>query len=61
MSGSVHTSPTALLNPEIVDEAFGISLLSGVDAELLRYFMFTSGNGGHLLFTTHLDIGECSH
>ena len=48
MSESVHTSPTELLDPETVDVAFGISLLSSIEAEILRYFICTSGNGGHL-------------
>ena len=48
MSDSVHTSFTELLDPENVDVAFGISLLSSIEAEILRYGMCTSGNGGHL-------------
>ena len=34
MSESVHTSSTVLVNLEIVGVAFGISLLSGVQAEI---------------------------
>ena len=48
MSESVHTSPTELLDLENVGVAFGISLLSSTEAELLRYFICTSSNGGHL-------------
>ena len=47
-SESVHSSPTELLDPENVDVAFGISLLSCIEAEILRYFICTCGNGGHL-------------
>ena len=43
-SESLHTSLT-MLN---VGVAFGISLLSSIVAEILRYFTCTSGNGGHL-------------
>ena len=48
MLASVHTSPTELLDPENVGAAIGILLLSGIEAEILRYFICTSGNGGHL-------------
>ena len=47
-SESMHTSITVLLDPENVGVVFGISLLSGIDAEILRYFLCTSGNGSHL-------------
>ena len=46
MSESVPTSPAALLDPENV--AFGISSLSSIETEILRYFICTSGYGGHL-------------
>jgi len=48
MSETVHTSSAVLMDPEHVGVAFGISLLSSVQAEVLRYFLCTSGNGGHL-------------
>ena len=48
MSESVHTSPAELLDPENVGVALEISLLSSKEAEILRYFICTSGNGGHL-------------
>ena len=53
MSDSVHKSPTELLDAENVGVAFEISLLSRIEAEILRYFICTSGNGGHIGFTTH--------
>ena len=61
MSGSVHTSPAVLLDPENVGVAFGISLPSCIEAEILRYFICTSGSGGHLWVTSYPDVGECSH
>jgi hypothetical protein len=48
MSESVHISLVKLLDHENGGVAFGISLLSSIEAELLRYFVPTSGNGGHL-------------
>ena len=48
MSESVHTCPAVLLDPENVGVAFGIASLSSVEAEVLRYFICTSGIGGHL-------------
>ena len=48
MSEGVHNSPTELLDPENVSVDFGISLLYSIEAEILRYFICTSGNGGHL-------------
>ena len=48
ISESVHTSPVVLLYPEIVGVAFEISSLSSKEAEILRYFIWTSGNGGYL-------------
>ena len=48
MSDSVHTRFTELQDSENVDVAFGISLLSSIEAEILRYGICTSGNGGHL-------------
>ena len=61
MSKSVHTSPAVLLDIENMGAAFGISLLSSIDAEILRYVLCTFGNGGHLEFMTYLDVGEYSH
>jgi len=45
ISESVHTSSTVLLKPEIVGVAFGFSLLSSIEAKILRSFICTSGNG----------------
>ena len=43
ISESVHNSPVALLNPEHVGLAFGISSLSSIEAAILHYFASTSG------------------
>ena len=43
MSESVHPSITELLYPENVGVAFGFSLLSSIEAEILRYLICTSG------------------
>ena len=59
MSESVYTSWAVLLDPKNVGVAVGISLLSCIEAELLCYFISTSGNDGHLRFTTYPDVGEC--
>ena len=48
MSESVHTISAVLLDPENMGIAFGISSLSGIEAEVLRYFICTSGDGSHL-------------
>ena len=42
MSESVHNSLTELLDPENVGVAFGMSLLSSIEAEILRCFISTS-------------------
>ena len=47
-SERVHISPAVLLDPENVGVAFGISSPSSVEADILRYFVHTSSNGGHL-------------
>ena len=47
-SERVHLSPVVLLNPENVGVAFGTLSLSSIEAEILRHFACTSGNGGHL-------------
>ena len=39
----VHISRAMLLDPENVGIAFGISSLSSIKAETLRYFICTSG------------------
>ena len=46
-SESMHTSITVLLDSDNVGVIFGISLLSDMEAEILRFFISTSGNGGH--------------
>ena len=43
MSESVQISLAVLLDPENVGLAFGISLLSFIEAEILRCFIYTSG------------------
>ena len=48
MSESVHTSLIELLDAGNVGVAFGISSLSSIEAEISRYFISTSGFGGHL-------------
>ena len=48
MSESVYCISAMLLDPKNVGVAFGISLLSCTKAEILRYVMCTSGNGGRL-------------
>ena len=47
-SESVHTSSAVLADLENVDDDFGISLLSYIEVEILRYFISTSGNDGYL-------------
>ena len=54
MSKRVHISPAVLLDPEHVSVAFRIVSLSIIEAEILRYFICTSGNGGHLYPVTRL-------
>ena len=45
---SVHISSAALADFENVVDDFEILLLSYIEAEILRYFMSTSGNESHL-------------
>ena len=47
-SERVHIGSAALLDPENVGVAFGISSLSSIEADILRYIVCTSVNGGHL-------------
>ena len=47
-SESVLTSSVVLADLENVVDGFGISLPSYIEAEILRYFISTSGNDGHL-------------
>ena len=63
MSKSVHTSSVVLADLENAGVAFGISLLPCIEAEILRYFICTSDNGGHLWSTTYpdVDVGERPH
>ena len=60
MSASFHTSPTVVLYPQNVGIAFGISLLSSIEAQILRYFICTFGNGGYRWFTTY-SVSESVH
>ena len=43
MSESIHTIPIVWLDPKNVGLAFGITLLSRIEAEILRQFTSTSG------------------
>ena len=43
LSDSVHTSPSELLDPKNVGVAIGISLISCIEAEILRFYLSTSG------------------
>jgi len=57
MSESVHNSSTVLLDPENVDVAFGISLNSCIEADILRCFISTSGFVAAIFdLMTHADI-----
>ena len=47
-SERVHINHAVLLDPENVDVVCGISLLSSIAAEIVRYFVCTSGNGAYL-------------
>ena len=58
LSESVQTSPAVLADPWTVGVASGISLLSFITAEILRYFICTSVNGGHRQFATYPDVGD---
>ena len=58
MSKSVHISSAMRADLENVGVAFVISLLSSIDAEILHYFICTSGNGGHLQFNFYPTVGE---
>ena len=48
-SERVHISSAVLLDPKNEGLVLGISSLSSMGAEILRYFICTSGNSGHLL------------
>ena len=48
MSESVHISSAELLDTKNVGVAFGMSSLSSIEAEILKFFICTSGYGGHL-------------
>ena len=57
MSGSVHIIPAVLLDPENRGVAFGISLVSCIEAEMFRFFShLLLVNGGHLGLTNHAAI-----
>ena len=47
MSESVYTKLAVLADLDNVGVAPEISLLSCMEAEILKYFIVTSGNGGH--------------
>ena len=48
MSQSVHISYAVLADRENVGVAFGIVLLSCLEAEIVSYSICTPGNGDHL-------------
>ena len=48
MSESFHTSSAVLADLANVDVAFGISLLSRIEAQILCIFVCTFGNDCHL-------------
>ena len=48
MSKSVHTSSAMFVDLENESVSFGIYLLSCIEAEIVHYFICTSGNGGNL-------------
>jgi len=45
---SIDISSIVFLDLENVGVAVGIAVLSCIEAEILRYFLSTSGYGGHL-------------
>ena len=47
MSESIHTRSAMLMNLENAGVAIGISLLYCIEADILRYFICTSSNGGN--------------
>ena len=57
-SESIHNSPTVLLDPENVEVAVGISLISYMQADLYVVAYVLPVDGGHLWFTSHPDVGE---
>ena len=59
-SESVHTSSVMLADLDIVGEDVRISLLSYIEAEILR-FIGTSGDDGHFLLTIYPVVGEFLH
>ena len=59
MSQSVYISSAVLADLENAGVAFGTSLLSCLEVQILRFTIRTSGNGGHLQFTTYSDVGKC--
>jgi hypothetical protein len=60
-SESIYSSPTVLVDPENVGVAAEISLLSHTQAEIYDNAYVLPVNGGHLGFTSLLDVGEYSH
>ena len=61
MLDSSHTSFAELLDPENVGVAFGISLLSSIEAEIMRCSILLPVFGGHLRFATYAGIAQCLH
>ena len=59
-SESLYYSPTVLLDPENLGVIVGISLLSHFEAEIYDIAFVVPVNGGHLLFTSHPDVGKYS-
>jgi len=48
LAHSIDIGPIVFLDFENVGVAVGIAVLSCIEAEILRYFLSTSGYGGHL-------------
>ena len=63
MSESVHTSSAVARagGPRKVGDDLGLSLLSHIEADILRYLISTSGNGSHLRLTIYPDVGKVPH
>ena len=61
ISESVYTYSAVLLDAKNVCVAFGISLLSCIEAEILCNYICASGYGDHLQFNTYPDVEWCSH
>ena len=61
MSASIPTSLSVLPGPENMGIAFGISLLTCLEAEIYVMSFILPVNGRYLWFPTGLDVGQLSH